>query len=272
MKNISFETVNEFDLSIVHNVIHRKNHTFEIDSHVHDKCEIYVNLSGDISFMVENKIYPVKRGDAILTRPHEYHHCIYHSDAPHEYYWILFSAQGNETILKPFFKRPFGEANLITFNGNDGERLIQLCETFYKKEIQAIERQLLFWEMMELLNKGNKVNHSETQIHKSEISEALNYIESRLIDAIRITELARISNVSVNTLERRFYEELNMTPMEYIKKKRLNLAANFLRHGYNVQQAGMESGFNDISYFIKLFKKSYGMTPFQYRKCYRDKK
>ena len=122
---------------------------------------------------------------------------------------------------------------------------------------------------MELLNQGNKVNHSETQIHKSEISEALNCIESRLTDEIRITELAHISNVSVNTLERRFYEELNMTPMEYIKKKRLNLAADFLRHGYNVQQAGMESGFNDISYFIKLFKKSYGMTPFQYRKYYR---
>lgn len=271
MTNINFGYVNDFEFSIDYNVLHRKEHVFEIDPHVHDKCEIYVNLSGDISFMVENKIYPVKRGDAIITRPHEYHHCIYHSDAAHEHYWILFSAQGNEAILKPFFERPFGESNLITWNGNDSERLINLCETFYTKKLNVIEQQVNFWRLMELLNNSNKVDSYESQIHKTGIDESLNYIESKLTDSIRITEIARAANVSVNTIERRFYEELNMTPMEFIKKKRLNLAANLLRQGYNVQQAGMESGFNDISYFIKLFKKYYGITPLKYIKYYTDK-
>ena len=31
-----------------------------MDSHIHNKCEIYVNLTGKVSFMVENRIYNIK--------------------------------------------------------------------------------------------------------------------------------------------------------------------------------------------------------------------
>ena len=54
-----------------------ETHKLEIDAHTHEKCEIYINLTGDISFMVEGNVYPVKRGCAIITKPGEWHHCIY---------------------------------------------------------------------------------------------------------------------------------------------------------------------------------------------------
>ena len=43
------------------------------ESHIHKECEIYINLSGDVSFEVENHIYPISRGSVIITRPYEYH-------------------------------------------------------------------------------------------------------------------------------------------------------------------------------------------------------
>ena len=60
-----------------------------------------------------------------------------------------------------------------------------------------------------------------------------------------------------------------MTPKEFILRKRLGLATSILRDGGNVQQAGLDSGFNDISYFIKLFKRYYGMTPLKFVKLLR---
>ncbi len=75
-------------------------------SHIHDQCEIYINVAGDVSFMVEDRIYPISPGDVIVTRPFEYHQCIYHSIMPHEHFWILFSSKGNEDWLDLFFARP----------------------------------------------------------------------------------------------------------------------------------------------------------------------
>ena len=68
------------------------------DSHFHPECEIYINLSGKVAFEVENHIYPVSRGSVIITRPFEYHHCIYRSQKRHEHYWITFTAQEEKAL------------------------------------------------------------------------------------------------------------------------------------------------------------------------------
>ena len=46
-------------------------------AHIHDLCEIYVNLSGNVSFVVERNLYKILPGDIIITKPYEYHHCVY---------------------------------------------------------------------------------------------------------------------------------------------------------------------------------------------------
>ena len=84
---------------------HMLNHN---ETHIHKECEIYLNLSGDVSFEVENRIYPVSRGTVIITRPYEYHHCILRSSARHSHYWITFSAEHTESFLKLFFDREKG--------------------------------------------------------------------------------------------------------------------------------------------------------------------
>ena len=55
---------------------------------------------------------------------------------------------------------------------------------------------------------------------------------------------------------------------EFIKSKRLNLAAELLRNGASVLNASVECGFCDSSHFITHFKKSFGMTPLKYKKLY----
>ena len=39
------------------------------DAHIHDYCEVYFNVSGNVSFAVENKVYPVNTGDIIISKP-----------------------------------------------------------------------------------------------------------------------------------------------------------------------------------------------------------
>jgi len=265
-----FPTLNGFEFSIKHSLSKIKTEKTAEDPHIHNACEIYVNLSGNVSFMVENNIYPVKRGEAIITRPNEYHHCIYHSDTEHEHYWILFSSQGNEDLLKPFFDRKPGEKNRITLPEGGGDMLIELCENLLLKADDDISFIIEFWRLIKMLSDGTAKKGDSHRNIPQKLKKILDVIEKRLSEEINVNELAKENNVSINTLERWFKEELGMSPKEFITVKRLNKAALFLRNSSNVQEAGFDSGFNDISYFIKKFKHYYGITPYKYSKSFSN--
>ena len=99
------------------------------DAHIHDYCEIYFNVSGNVSFAVENKVYPVNTGDIIISKPNEIHYCIYHSDQLHTCYcfWVKASAEYSY-LLSPFLQRAAGEKNRITLSHNDKEKLRTLFD------------------------------------------------------------------------------------------------------------------------------------------------
>ena len=105
----------------------------------------------------------------------------------------------------------------------------------------------------------------------TDVSLALEYVNAHLADNLTITTIAKAANVSVNTLERHFRDTLRITPTEFIKRKRLSMAAELLKAGYSVLEAGLESGFCDSSHFILLFRKNFGITPFKYQKQFKPK-
>ena len=57
-----------------------------------------------------------------------------------------------------------------------------------------------------------------------------------------------------------------MTPAQYISERRLELAGEqLLRKKVNIAEIAEKTGFSDVSYFCKVFKEKYGITPKQYR-------
>ena len=81
MEKIKFTIpeMSQVDMSINYIDIDTASLLNQNETHIHKECEIYINLSGNVCFEVENRLYPVSRGSVIVTRPFEYHHCIYRS-------------------------------------------------------------------------------------------------------------------------------------------------------------------------------------------------
>ena len=254
-----------FDMSITYSALdsHAPENTF--DSHVHKECEIYINLSGDVSFMVENHIYPILPGNIVITRPYEYHHCIYHSNKIHRNFWILFSCEGNESFFDTFFKRKLGENNVLSLSSIENDELISLCHSMTKAPKTEAEKYYNFFKLISLLEKAESIIPT-SEMYPDDIKYALNYINSNFSAPISIHSLAKEANVSLNTLERHFTEFLHTTPSIYIRKKRLANSVKLLSMGCSITEAGSKSGFVDCSSFIALFKKTYGTTPLQYKK------
>ncbi|MDO5310447.1 MAG: AraC family transcriptional regulator [Clostridia bacterium] len=235
------------------------------DSHIHEECEIYINLSGDVSFVVDDSIYPVVPGSIIITRPFEYHHCVYHSNKLHKHFWILFSAVGNEYLFDAFYNRRVGENNLLMLTPDKTKELISICSEMAEDSGSDLKKYCRFFKLMSLLHDADTPNYS-TSAYPDDVVDAIKYINDNLSNRLTVAEISQKVNVSINTLERHFMRVLNVSPVAYIRKKRLSNAVKLLSEGRTVTEASEKSGFSDYSGFIALFKKTYGRTPLAYKK------
>ena len=96
--------------------------------------------------------------------------------------------------------------------------------------------------------------------------EALLYIEQHIAEPLPLSKIAANLHCSESTLERLFRENLKITPFEFVRKKKMILAAALLREEKSVLDVGLQLGYSDNSHFIKLFRQYYGVTPLQYKK------
>ena len=259
------ESVNGFGINISYLKVDENPSMNHIGTHIHEECEIYFNMSGDVSCIVEGNIYPVKKGSLIITRPFEYHHCVYHSKALHEFFCIWFPVNGNEKLLSLFTDRNAGEGNIIVLDEKNAQSFSENCFALLDKNISAFEKNYRFFKMIHLLGKGIEDEEISRNM-PDDIEKALKFIERSYLEKITVKDIAAESHVSINTLERHFREYLRVTPLAYIAKKRIFHAAMLLNQGMGVSEACEKSGFTDYSGFIAKFRKTFGITPLQYKK------
>ncbi len=95
----------------------------------------------------------------------------------------------------------------------------------------------------------------------------LRYVEERYRDG-SLTELAEDLNYEVSGLSRFILRNTGRSYTELVQEKRLSQAAWLLRNTRErVEDIGREVGYENISYFHRIFHQRFGMTPKKYRDC-----
>ncbi|MBD80488.1 MAG: hypothetical protein CL840_16345 [Crocinitomicaceae bacterium] len=91
-------------------------------------------------------------------------------------------------------------------------------------------------------------------------------IENNLYTSLSMEELAFICNRSLSSFKRDFKKEFGETPARYIKKRRLERAAQLLTSTEDsISGIAFECGFQDASTFSASFQEKYGMSASEYR-------
>jgi len=93
------------------------------------------------------------------------------------------------------------------------------------------------------------------------------YMERHYDNAITLNKLAEMFHGSPYHLHRTFKKIMNVTPVTYLQGIRLEKARERLA-GTNssVADIGSQVGLPSTSYFISLFKRKFGITPYEFRK------
>lgn len=92
---------------------------------------------------------------------------------------------------------------------------------------------------------------------------AKRYIYEHLCEKFTITDICKSLNCSKSTLLSTFRKKYGTTVNAYVTDKRMELAKKLLLEGKTVGEAAIECGFNDQSYFSKVFSAKFGIPPSQ---------
>ncbi len=236
--------------------------------HDHDFYEFIVVLSGSFIEHLNEKDYVIEKSTAHFLRPSDVH-----------YYTGLHKKNTNLlrniAIRKDFFEELIQELNFLDLKNiyTPSKISINLVETFIEKTNQLFDlsyseetRIFMVKSIVYDIIFGLQINN----IHTKEIPSWLiktnqqflkdkNYLQG-------IDKLICISGKSQEHVTRAFKKYFSYTPTEFINKLKLQYAANLLINTEKkILDIILESGFDNISYFNRLFKKHLGMTPSEYR-------
>jgi len=175
---------------------------------------------------------------------------------------IQYISQNIDTV---FMKRYICYELLITYN----HRLKQMKYTLNKKEILDLVSHNDDIDQLHASLKTSVIHVCESvkNNEKSLPKRIIKYIDEKFTDPnISRTQVADYFSISIYSLSRLFKDDVGIGFTEYITAKRLDRSRHLLlTTDKDIAEISLESGYNDPSYFSKVFKANYGLSPSKFR-------
>lgn len=260
------------------NYLHVQHTQPKVDFHLHEGFEIYFLISGDINYFIEKKVYQIKYGDLIITNNREIHKPNFLSNKLYERITLHFNptiisffSSPKFDLLYCFINRPKGEQNKISLNDMQLELILRLFNRFEQLEVKPKDGNeiLKLNYLIELLVYINRIfiNSSYTDENQNipqKLIPVLDFIDNNLEGDLSLSALEREFFIDKFYLSRIFKKSTGSTIHDYIIYKRISRSKKLLSEGFTVTESCFKSGFNDYSNFLKMFKKTVGVSPGKY--------
>lgn len=153
---------------------------------------------------------------------------------------------------------------------NTINKLIRICSSGDKaKNIYAdLNMKELLIRLLQSQHLQQVQLESSQQHNQSRLHFVLHYINQHLTDHISMDTLCGKAYLSRNIFFKWFREQFGVSPLEFINRERIKLAKQLLSDSRNtITSVAQQCGFSDVNYFVRLFKKSEGITPGVYQAC-----
>ena len=254
--------------------------------HWHAELEIVVIKKGTGLISVDFEKRTVSSGDIVFIRPGQLHSIEQNGARKREYENIILKPEllisGEADLCARQFITPLmkGELRCVTFLtpavpgypeiSDCISRIDHLCEKRpdgYQLAVKGFLFQLVFL----LLSHRQKKSTSPALQTKSleKIKTILKYVEEHYADHITIDDMAAITFYSKSHFMKFFKAHMGTGFIEYLNDYRLTIAERLLRTSdATVLEIAEKSGFDNLSYFNRMFKRKYGQSPGKQRKLF----
>ncbi len=231
---------------------------------------LHLVVSGKGTYITPQGSFELSRGDMFLIRP--YTEIEYYADEndPWEYLWVNFTGTDGETLLK---RTDFTAENPV-IHGCDNEIKSAMAELIAnagttRHEAAGLTGRLYILLSLLMKNSHRKSSRSPREQEKRRVIKAArDFVATNYPLPVSIEDIAEAAGVSRTTLFRVFKSELNTTPVDYLTSYRIAQAKTLLSEtDLSVTAVARSTGYEDNLYFSRVFRKSTGTTPTEYRNC-----
>ncbi len=221
-------------------------------------------LAGRGELRVGEKIYPVRPGEALIIKaPSD---CSYYLPENSDHWdFIFFTLQGNEAIrMADEFQKNFGPA--VPFLP-DGKLLQMLHELFYTSHDRMLDAcfnsATAYKLLMEMFSEATRGGEKDDDKLLRKIRQ---HILVNMEHNPDVAELAAIAGCSPWHFSRKFRKISGVSPRQYILALKMQYAAQLLENTLDsIKEAAQKCGYDDPSYFCKVFRKFHRVSPGKFR-------
>ncbi|MDN5345340.1 MAG: two-component system, response regulator YesN, partial [Clostridia bacterium] len=137
------------------------------------------------------------------------------------------------------------------------------------QRISTLSLEESFVWLMRTLDKFMDRIYSARESHQTPaVEKAVAYINTHYQHNIGLEDIATAIDLSPAHLSRIFKKEMGRTVIEYLTLVRMEAAKCLLRQGKSLEEAATAAGFNEVTYFCRVFKREVGVTPGTFRNRY----
>lgn len=254
--------------------VDEKHTQYVMPLHWHSEFEVLRVLRGRLALYLNNEIYDLRAGDVIFIPPGTLHRgdpidCVYDCAV-----FDLRLASGYYTSKLSDLIQPIISSDAEITHVCDGTKdsATELLDTvaeekpYFELKVASLIAEIIY----KLYSSGNvAMRHIENKriAHQRALMTLLiEKIEKDYAEKITLADLAEIAQMNEKYLCRFFKGFTGQTPIDYINRLRIDRACYEMTvNKMTVTSAAYECGFNELSYFSKMFKKYKGVSPGQYR-------
>ena len=257
----------------------------------HSEMEVIIINHGDAIFYSEDQSIRLKPGQGVLINQNVMHavhsvdakggcsiySCVFHPS-------FLFG-YGNMTLTNKYLTPVLSAPSLRTMVLDESDPLQQkllekinniIATNLVQKfgyEITTKAYLCEFWLLLlEKLETIDKSQNPEPVLNMDEVrtKSIIKYVEAHYTEKVTLEDMANHLHVSKSECCRCIKRTLNITPIEYLMKYRIFMAANMIQSNNSIASSSSDLafsvGFNNASYFNKVFRQYLNCTPKEYKK------
>ena len=107
---------------------------------------------------------------------------------------------------------------------------------------------------------------TEEQFTDDILGRLQKYISEHYMDKLNLTQIAQEIHANGSYLSRLYKTKTGQNLFDVINKMKLEKAKDYIDQGYRIYEVAQMVGFDDVSYFSRVFKKYEGCSPREYEK------
>ena len=226
-------------------------HSYHAHTHIFYEIILYEPFKGHIT--VNGTNYSIEQPTILFMTPTDIHSTYVDGPSPAAFYKLCFETTEHiaTTTLNPILQKVEDKFEFFK----------QLFENALANQHNFLYLQTTIQLIILELESNLKSNPKKSDKKSSLVFYAMQLVNQHFTERISLESIAQQLFVTPQYLSSQFTKIAKITFSDYLNDKRLSYAANLLLKKYSVSEACFACGYNNLSHFIRQFKKKFNMSP-----------